>query len=72
MDPAQIESIVNRKEHTNIKQLQCFLLLENYYRPFIKDFSRIAEPLNELLRKNKVRLCERSCQESFESLKIYI
>lgn len=36
----------------NKSELRCFLGLCNVYRRFIKNFSQIAGPLNELLKKN--------------------
>ena len=37
----------------NIKEVQKFLGLTNYYRRFIKDFARIAAPLHVLVRKEQ-------------------
>ena len=36
----------------NVKTVRSFLGLANYYRRFIKDFAKIASPLNQLLRKD--------------------
>ena len=37
----------------NVKEVQKFLGLANYYRQFIKDFTRIAAPLHLLVRKEE-------------------
>jgi len=36
-----------------VKDVQKFLGLANYYRQFVKDFTKIAKPLHRLVRKNK-------------------
>jgi len=36
----------------NIKDVRKFLGLANYYRKFIKDFAKIARPINILTRKD--------------------
>lgn len=53
----------------NITQLRGFLGLASYYRRFIKDFSKIANPLNKLLRKNATYQWTPEQQEAFEQLK---
>ncbi|CAF1103419.1 unnamed protein product [Brachionus calyciflorus] len=54
MDPAKIEAKKNRVAPKNVKQLQQFIGLCNYYRRFIKDFAKIATPLFKLLQKDLV------------------
>ena len=39
---------------STVKEIQAFLELANYYRRFIKNFSKIAEPLNYLTKKNQL------------------
>lgn len=48
MDPEKVEAIVNRKEPTNLKELQSWLGCTNFYRKFIKDYSKITAPLHRL------------------------
>ena len=54
---------------TCIKELQSFLGLANFYRKFIPNFAQIAQPLYNLLKKDIPFHCDKSCQNSFESLK---
>ena len=36
----------------SVKDVQKFLGLANYYRWFVKDFTRVAKPLYKIMRKN--------------------
>ena len=49
--------------------MRSFLGLCSYYRRFIKGFSKIAKPLNELLKKNKRFEWKERQQKAFEKLK---
>ena len=55
---------------TCIKELQSFLGLANFYRKFIANFAKIAQPLYNLLKKDVPFNWDKSCQNSFESLKL--
>lgn len=68
-DPKKIECVLHYPIPRNIKQLQSFLGLANYYRKFIPNFSRIAEPLNKLLRKSETYTWTKQCDEAFNNLK---
>jgi len=37
----------------NVKKVQKFLELTNYYRQFIKDFAKLVAPLHVLVRKKE-------------------
>lgn len=68
-DPSKIEVVKNYPIPKNIKDIQSFLGLANYYRRFIKDFSKVAQPMTALLKKNvKYNWCEK-CDTAFNTLK---
>lgn len=52
-----------------VRQVQSFLGLANYYRKFIPNFSKIAEPINKLLRKNTKFCWTPECNQAFSELK---
>ena len=52
VDPKKIEKVKNFPRPLNISQLRSFLGLASYYRRFIINFSKIARPLNDLLKKD--------------------
>ena len=51
MQREKVEGVLNWLASRNIKEVQKFLGLANYYRRFIKDFTKIAVPLHMLVRK---------------------
>jgi hypothetical protein len=56
---------------TNTRQLKGFLGLAGYYRRFIPNFSKIAKPLTELLRKNTPFVWNQRTDEAFVTLRTY-
>ncbi|GFY04962.1 retrovirus-related Pol polyprotein from transposon 297 [Trichonephila clavipes] len=54
--PSPTKTLAVRKfpEPTTIKQVQSFLGLTGYFRKYIKDYSKIAKPLNDLTRKENL------------------
>ena len=69
MDPNKISAISELNEPRNVKQIQQFLGLANYYRRFVKDFSKIASPLFNLLKKDVPFVFNKDCEEAFSILK---
>jgi len=53
MQKEKIEGVLNWPAPRNVKEVQKFLGLTNYYRRFIKDFARVAAPLHVLVRKKQ-------------------
>ena len=48
-DPEKIEKVKNWPTPANADELRSFLAFAGYYRRFIKDFSKMARPLSDLL-----------------------
>ena len=53
VDPQRIKKIVNWKPPTNVTEIQSFLGLAGYYRKVVKGFSKLADPLTKLTRKDE-------------------
>ena len=70
MQKEKVERVLNWLVPQNIKKVQKFLDFANYYRRFIKDFTRIAAPLHVLVRKEQKWKWEGEQEEAFERLKV--
>ena len=53
VDPAKIEAMKEWDQPRNVTEVRSFLGLARYYRRFIENFSKIARPLTNLLKKTK-------------------
>ena len=53
----------------NVKTVRSFLGLANYYHHFVKDFSKIATPLNQLLHKDHKFVWTDTCEKALNALK---
>jgi hypothetical protein len=69
MDPAKLKGILDWPAPKTVKEVQSFLGFGNFYRCFVKGFSHLAHPLNDLLKKDKKFVWSEECQESFDQLK---
>ena len=49
-DPDKVAAVQGWEAPTTVRQVRAFLGFVGYYRRFVKDFSKVAKPLNELLR----------------------
>ena len=70
MQKEKVERVLNWSAPRNIKEVQKFLGLANYYRRFIKYFARIVASLYVLVRKEQKWKWEKEQEEAFEKLKI--
>jgi hypothetical protein len=69
MDPSKVATILEWQTPRTVKDVQAFLGFANFYRRFIKAYSREVKPLTELTRKNIEFTWGTSCQKAFDSLK---
>ncbi|GJR21139.1 putative reverse transcriptase domain-containing protein [Tanacetum coccineum] len=69
MDPSKVESVKNWKTPESPTEIRSFLGLAGYYRRFIENFSKIANPLTLLTQKNKAYVCGDKQEEAFRILK---
>jgi hypothetical protein len=57
------------KPPTSIHQIRSFLGLVGYYRCFMPDFSRIAKPMMELLKKGVKFVWSEKCEKAFHTVR---
>ena len=69
MDPIKVEAVLNWTQPKSVSEIRSFLGLAGYYRRFIEDFSRIARPMTQLLKKDKKFEWSDACETSFQELK---
>src|ERR1700677_103152 len=53
MDPKKVKGVQNWPRPKKVKEVQAFLGFANFHRHFVKDFAKIATPLNHLTRKDQ-------------------
>lgn len=68
----KIKSIQLYPKPKTIKQIHQFVRLTSYYRRFILNYSKIAMPLTELLKKDSIFVWEEKQNNAFEQLKNYL
>ncbi|XP_021715734.1 uncharacterized protein LOC110683650 [Chenopodium quinoa] len=69
VDKEKIEVIEKLPPPVNVKGVRSFLGHAGLYRRFIKDFSLIAKPLNDLLQKDVEFIFDDKCLKAFDKLK---
>ena len=68
-DPSKTQRVKEYPVPTDVKKVRQFLGLSSYYRRFIPDFAKIANPLHALTKKDETYQWSARCQEAFDLLK---
>ncbi len=69
VDPSKVAAVTEWESPKNAGEIRSFLGLAGYYRRFIENFSKIAKPMTELLKKDKKFIWTDECEASFQELK---
>ncbi len=69
VDPSNVESVTKWTPPKTVSQIRSFLELAGYYRRFIENFSKIARPMTQLLKKDEKFKWSAECNQGFEELK---
>jgi hypothetical protein len=69
VDPSKIQDVLSWEAPKSVFEICSFLGLVKYYRRFIEGFSKITQPMKELLGKDKKFEWMTKCESSFQELK---
>ena len=69
MDPVKVKAVTEWPAPKNLRELRGFLGFANFYRRFIRDFSKHARPLNDLTKKDVSWTWGLAQQHAFAALK---
>jgi hypothetical protein len=72
VDPTKVQEVMDWKPPTSVHQIRSFLGLAGYYHRFIPDFSKIAKPMTELLKKEVKYRWDDKCDEAFHTLRKHL
>jgi len=68
-NPERVTAVKHFATPTDVKTVKQFLGLASFYRKFVPNFAKIAEPLHALTRKGVEFEWSSACQESFNCLR---
>ena len=68
-NPEKVEAIRKMAPPTTVKEVRGFIGLTSYYRRFIPNFSKIAEPILDLTKKFARFKWSPECQKAFDFIK---
>ena len=70
MDQKKLSAVFDWSIPENLKNIQIFLNFANFYKRFIRDFSKLAAPLNALAKKDILFTWGPEQPKAFDNLKI--
>ena len=71
MDSSKVQTILDWPIPRNIKAAQSFLGFANFYRRFIRNYSKIVSPLTALTKKDNAYVWDNTCDSAFNALKAH-
>ena len=71
MDQEKVRAILEWPESKMVKGVQSFLELVNFYRRFIKGYTKVARPLHDLTKKENLFYWKEAQQVVFDMLKLH-
>jgi hypothetical protein len=72
VNPSKVQEVLDWKRPMSVHQIRNFLGLAGYYRRFIPDFSRIAKPMTELLKKGVKFSWDQKYEDAFHTLRAHL
>jgi hypothetical protein len=69
VDLGKVQKVLDWKTSRIVHRVHSFLGLAGYYRRFILNFSKIAKPITDLLKKEKKFVWNAEHDEVFQTLK---
>ena len=69
VDDQKIKANLEWEKPKTTKRLRSVLGLASYYRKFVRDFAKIANPLSDLLKKSVAEIWHEHCYCAFGELK---
>jgi hypothetical protein len=69
VDPVKVETIMEWPAPKKVQEVRNLMGLVGYYRQYVEGFSKIANPITKLQKKNKKFLWIEKCVEAFQRLK---
>ncbi|UYV70710.1 hypothetical protein LAZ67_8000342, partial [Cordylochernes scorpioides] len=71
-DQEKIRAVRDFATPRSLKEVRSFLGLSSYYRRFIPNYAHVAQPLNDLLKKDSAFNWNQEEQNAFDALKRYV
>lgn len=68
-DPRNVEAIERFPQPIKLEQVQRFVGMASYYRKYIANFAKIAQPLHALCKKDVKFVWSEGCEKAFQQLK---
>lgn len=69
MDKGKVSAVLDWPTPKKVKDIQAFLRFANFYRRFIRDFSKVVQLMTELSQKDTKWVWGQRQQEAFDKLK---